>query len=305
MFSSIQGCIDNPISQPTAQKQSETGIDFANLIPREVTHKIFSYLSAEELGKCPRASKTWQLLATDKALWDPLTSTLLKGAFGKEQWKKYFGEIGQEPPVPQDIYKILKSPCPFWRGKKVEETHMLVLIPETINGKALNLKRLGKIIRAPKEGLATRYRHDWPYTDGYRTPWCMITKDFGSQATPKSHWVLMTKDVIEGSRNKTYSEQQAFVTALATQTGIPYEFPNLLDAVICIFMHYVTSQKPLFSANHNVKTFIRCQEKVQGYPITVGAYSEIVGTYPYGLDVEHNFCINDITTGVAVQRKFL
>ena len=51
-------------------------------------------------------------------------------AFGKEMWATYLGDIGVEPPLPPDIKAILSAPCPFFSGKKVEETHLLVLIPK-------------------------------------------------------------------------------------------------------------------------------------------------------------------------------
>jgi hypothetical protein len=38
--------------------------------------------------------------------------------FGKESWETYFGEIGKEPSLPEDIEKILSRPCPFWPDKK-------------------------------------------------------------------------------------------------------------------------------------------------------------------------------------------
>ncbi|MGZ6330812.1 MAG: SH3 domain-containing protein, partial [Parachlamydiaceae bacterium] len=47
-------------------------------------------------------------------------------AFGKAKWATYFGDIGEEPPLPNNIQTILSSPCPFWPNKKVEETHLLV-----------------------------------------------------------------------------------------------------------------------------------------------------------------------------------
>ena len=83
-------------------------------------------------------------------------------AFGKAKWATYFGDIGMEPPLPPNIHQILQSPCPFWSGKKVEETHLLVLIPQTVNGKALTLDYLEQLIQKPLGGgHATKYEHYW------------------------------------------------------------------------------------------------------------------------------------------------
>ena len=61
---------------------------------------------------------------------------------GKAELEKFLGEVGEEPPYPSKIKEILRSPCPYWSGCKVEQTHILVLIPETINGIPLTLKHL-------------------------------------------------------------------------------------------------------------------------------------------------------------------
>ena len=86
-------------------------------------------------------------------------SAVLKqyGCFGAAQWETYFGDIGAEPPLPPDILEILTSPCPIWSGKKIGETHLLVLIPETVNGEALTFNRLGELIKCPKQGHSTQY----------------------------------------------------------------------------------------------------------------------------------------------------
>ncbi len=186
------------------------------------------------------------------SLWKVLL--LREIVFGKKQWETYFGEIGKEPPLPKDIYEILNSPCPIFLGKKVRETHMLVLIPETVNGKPLNLTTLEELVKAPKEGHATQYSDD---ISGE-----ILNDEHANQATAKSHWALMTMDVIPESRNKSYSDQHDLITELAKQTGINYEVPNVLDVAICILMHYIGDGKRLFT--DDPLTCTRCQENVQG-----------------------------------------
>ena len=78
-------------------------------------------------------------------------------AFGKEKWEEYFGDVGVEPALPPNILEILSSPCPFWPGKKVEETHLLVLIPEKVNGKPLTLKTLGELVQHNLKGTSSKY----------------------------------------------------------------------------------------------------------------------------------------------------
>ena len=78
-------------------------------------------------------------------------------AFGKKMWATYLGDVGVEPPLPPDIKAILNALCPFFHGKKVKETHLLVLIPKTVKGKPLTLKTLGELVKKPLKGTRTQY----------------------------------------------------------------------------------------------------------------------------------------------------
>ena len=61
-------------------------------------------------------------------------------------WEHYFGNVGDEPALPGAIEEIMHRPCPFWKGKQVRDTHLLVLIPELGAGKALTLDYPGELI---------------------------------------------------------------------------------------------------------------------------------------------------------------
>ena len=202
------------------------------------------------------------------------SSALPRIAFGKAEWGKYFGEIGAEPPLPTNIEKILSGPCPIWEGKRVEDTHMLVLIPKTVNGKPLTLNTLKELIERPRGGgHATKYR----YYDSY------VKKELGDVSAPRSHWVLMTKDVLPGSRNKSYSDQCALV-----KRHKHYGLPHPLEATASILMHYVRTGDRLYTDRPS--TYTRCQEKVKvddndnQWPLAIGGFSSggLSVTYHYG-----------------------
>ena len=199
-------------------------------------------------------------------------------------WERYFGDVGATPPLPIDIMETLNSPCPFWSGKQVKDTHLLVLIPSHVGGKALTLDYLGELIQSPQEGgHATKYLH---YYAG----------DIGSQSSSKSYWVLMTRDVLPGSRWKSYADQCALVSAHANRTGLPYELPGALEAAVVMLLHHARSGERLYSDNPLMYT--RCREKIMSYPVVVGGFSSgglFVDSYDYGSF--YNF-------GVAGLRKF-
>ncbi len=209
----------------------------------------------------------------------PSQTALPSIAFSKAEWAKYFGDVGIEPPLPIDIQAILRSPCPFWPDKKVEETHILVLIPQTVNGKPLSLKSLGELIQNPKQGNKTQYRFFYP---GEYKP------DTPGEA---SHWVLMTKDVIPGSRAQSYAKQQELVGKARS-----YQVPKVLEATASILMEHVRSGNRLCS--DKPYTYTRCQEKYdKDWQLVVGGFSAAglcVSRYDGGIEFN----------GVVGLRKF-
>jgi hypothetical protein len=106
----------------------------------------------------------------------------------------------------------------------------------------------------------------------------------------------MTKDVLPGSRNKSYAEQQKIVAGLAEKSLIGYEVPGTLKFAVCILSHYFGSNIRLF--NDNPWTYTRCKENFQGCPTIVGGFA------PDGLRVNCNIFDDDGGFAVAAMRTF-
>ena len=219
--------------------------------------------------------------------------TILAGAFGVRAWKKYLGEVGAGPSLPSDIADILNSACPFWPEKTVKDTHLLVLIPSRVTGKPFSLNLLRELVQHPQGGgHSTKYRF-------YDSD---VQEQFGAQSPVHSYWVLVTRDVLEDSRNEDYASQQALVAQHASRTGLPYELPGALEAATAILSHYVRSGEHLYT--DDPWTYTRCQELVvdedeDEYPVVVGGFS------PGGLFVSAGYSRNDLSSsGVASLRKF-
>lgn len=219
-----------------------------------------------------------QLKSLEKIVEKQLVFTV---AFGKEMWATYFGDVGEVPPLPPGIGAILESPCPFWPGKQVFETHMLTLIPASVRvgqeDQPLTMKLMGELVKAPKEGSATKYRY-------------IVLGEYVDPPVERAHWVLMTRDVLEDTRAKPYVKQKEIV-----EKNAGYEVPTILDATVSIFVEYVRSG--LFLYGQAPWTFTRCQEEYKDYQVTVG------GFIPAGLHVAHDGC-SDVLDGVGAQRKF-
>jgi len=197
-------------------------------------------------------------------------------AFGEKKWEKYFGSVGEVPPLPANIIETLRSPCPYFKDKKVGETHLLMLVPATVDGQPFNLENLDKLVKNPKQpGHALKNN-------------CFngVVKDKYGKDTPKaSQWVLMTNDVIPDSRKKSYSDQKALVE------NVPgYKVPDLLSAAACIMMNFVDRNECLFP--NDPLTYTRCKEVLNGYQIVVGALA------PSGLSI-HSINFDAADNGMA------
>ena len=244
----------------------------------ELKIKIFSYLNIKECGRCCLVSKKWGIIASKSVLANESYPQILEKAFGKKQWKEYFGgDVDLEPVLPIRLFQILKSPCPLSPEKKIEETHQLVLIPATVNGKHFNLNALQELLRNSKKEYIPKFQH---FEE-------IVRQQYSDQTVTRSHWVLITKDIIPESKNKSYQDQRQLIADLAAKTQLNYTVPRLLDIVTCIFMTYVSSGVRLFDrlpnkpelgfiASHKPNSFAysRCVELTEEGEVVVGGFSE-------------------------------
>jgi len=281
------------------QGVNEIELDPFNFLPDEIVLNIFSYLPFRELSKICLMSRRWDRLANDLPLLKKAIYNDHQLAFGNKAWAKCSGleSIGESDTeefesLAKDIGKILKSPCPAFPGKRVGETHMLVRIPKTFDGKPFSLKTLGEIAK----------KHFPKTENGYRYMWSEVMNKIGNQSVDESSWVLMTKKVLEGSRSKSYADQGIMLADLAKKARVAYEVPETLMAVACIFAQYFGSGIRLF--NDDPLTYIRCKEDVQGKKVVVGGFSGFEEEDARaGLDVNYFGNYDSGIIGVAALRK--
>ncbi len=170
-------------------------------------------------------------------------------AFGAEKWKKFFGDVGEEPELPKELDKILNGHTPFefyrdktyWGPKyfqgKVKDSHFLFLMPETLDGKPFTLKLLMQLIQKSERGpfmsispldvKEGSYKHEAP-RDKFSKK--VIKSYQKKKVVENSYWVLMSKHsvtflgTVEGKSQKIYQYED-------------YDAPNLLEATtgICLY----------------------------------------------------------------------
>lgn len=257
-----------PVSGLMLPKLSETDI------PVELCEEIFSYLTGPELTNCALVGKEWYKVVNHKdRLWKGI---LDQYAIGPRMWQlKVSADIGKADPIPKEMLEILRQPCPFNEGKQVGQSHMLVWIPSFIDNKSLTLNSFEKFIKSKS------------FPDGYRYYFSEVKNHIGDKVIEKAGWVLMTKDVIPGSRKKSYIEQKKMVDQYRE-----YEVPKTVEATFCIFAKYYCSDIRLYS--DSPLTHTNCYEQAGDWQAGVGGFLPSSGL---------GVCPNS-GAGVAAIRKF-
>jgi hypothetical protein len=276
---------------PHKDEDCEPKQDPFQILSSDVVSEIFSYLNLATLGASCCVSRRWRQLvnANDLILWK--NAIYREIAFGTDKWVKCFGtDVVKEEdkredfsslPIKEFIEACRKSKLIF-PDKSARSSLMLVRLPKTLSGQ-LTLKSLGELARKffPESYTGSRYG------------WSSIVAALGDTPIDKSCWVLMTKDVLPGSRSKSCAQQQAIVTALAANTLIPFKVPTVLEAAVCILSQYVERKTRLFG--DNPWSYTRCKDEIQGD-------HTIVGFAPDGLRVGRNCYVSGIV-GVAALLK--
>jgi hypothetical protein len=246
-------------------------------------------------GSCRQVCKGWNaaLPSMKRIIHDYF-------AFSPQKWAMHIGkELSDEEKgaaykmLPDKILEILVSPCPASppdSKKRVVDTHVLVYI-----GTELSLSTLGKLAEKylPQKGRAREVA-------GYEHIYSRILAGL-DKPVEKPYWVLMTKDVlggedrVNGSRRKSYPEQQNMVRELSTSSETEYHVPKTLEAVAVIIARFLKDKTYLFSKNPG--TYTRCEEEIESWQIVVGGFA------PAGLRVNDD-CYDRGSVGVAGLRKF-
>lgn len=263
-----------------------------NELPDELIHEIFTYLNGSELNKCCQVSKKIHKIANHSKLWHGVVQNY---AFGEEKWKKYFGMIDKVKPLPHDILNILKSPCPFFKGQQVGKSHMLVWIPQMINGKKLTLKSIGALFK--EKNYCNNVK-------GYDLVDDKIENDpLFDKPIEESCWALMSRKAVDGSEGKSYREQ---IDLIEKVQGC--EVPKVLLATACIFAEFASTSKKLFGAetrwhsSNYLHKYTRCIESLNDCHVVVGGFGREPGD-SLCLDLTPHRNNYDYPDGVASCRK--
>lgn len=243
------------------------------VLPEDVWNEILHY---SESYLVPMACVSRQ--------FEVLTLTYAKNnkpemRFDKVEWIKRHGDPGDEPPIPLKMYGF--DP----------QRYTLTLIPETINNELLTLSSFDRFIsdcKNSKEPFQTNY---YAFKDSGITE--RTVKKF------KTHWVLLSKEVLKGTRGVKCLTQESLVKAKK------FDVPKLMDVVVTIYMHHLQTGQFIFPDSSirrfTLRTYTRVQEKTDGTGcrIFVGSFGEHAPHGNIGLFFHNNHDMASSDLGMA------
>ena len=195
-----------------------------------------------------------------------LKEVLGKNFLGAAEWKNGFGvAVSPVPPIPKWITKeLLEGDCELHPGQRVKDTHILVLIPKTVDDKPYSAIKLGELCSKAK-GSGERLIDD---------RWIRWKGESWAQAPQQeSEWVLIPKSdpdpkkVIEDKhfRTKTISQQADVYGRYAAH----YREAKALEVMTAALLNDVVNGERILS-----DCYIRTQElDASGGRIVVGYFN--------------------------------
>lgn len=140
----------------------------------------------------------------------PLQKLLGSKFLGAEAWWGLGINIGPVPPLPRGLTEdLLKSPCPLREESAIKDTHMLVLLPQTVNGESFTPLKLRELAKSfSQEDDAFTFGNASDDTTWESQPWA-------SEAPKTSRWALIPHVAPDDDRfnSLTLSAQEELLSA--------------------------------------------------------------------------------------------
>jgi len=166
---------------------------------------------------------------------------------GAEEWRSGFGvDVGPVPPIPPSITKeLLKSPCPLIRDEKIKNSHVLVLIPQSVDGVPYTALKLHDLC-ATHNPTGHKLFSDAAYLEASRWK----TQPWASAAVDSSRWVLMLEDdpeTFERHKGKKHFKNKDIQTqqSVLDRYYPDYQPVKTLERITALLLHEVVRGEQL------------------------------------------------------------
>ncbi|NGX42411.1 MAG: hypothetical protein K940chlam7_00691 [Chlamydiae bacterium] len=252
--------------------------------------------AARLAAKCtPKEIEVFATLKTEfgKACQIPL------GTFGKAEWEKNFPVTIKDedvPPLPSNIHAILEQEDLCEPGKQLKDTCQLFLRPEKVT---LHEEGGDKEVKLGFDGVEELAKK--ATNEGRRTKYDTfggLRDQMNKMSVEASGWVLMRKELISNSRDKSFADQQKLLKG-------SFEVPKTMDAILLNIITYASEGRCLYGREpwtltrcREPWTLTRCQERYSTPQVVVGGFA------PAGLGVSYDGSFDSDFYGLSGAWKF-
>lgn len=198
---------------------------------------------------------------------------------GPNDYQTYCGLPSEAPPLlSYEIQNILNSACPFWRGCKVHETHNLMFVPGTIDGKPFCFNLVQDIARDSRTNLSLQFSQFGGHLQ-------RISREIGNCSSRKPYWCLITKKLVPGTRGNLY-ESCRYLVQEKSFFKKRYRLPTCLEMTTLCALHHAKTNERLFpeATDEDALNYSVCEERVLEdrptlreaggmSPVTVGGFA--------------------------------
>lgn len=249
--------------------------DSISQLPLDIIFEILSYLNPVELAKCGEVSRRWKRISSDPTLWKRFDLTKIFPLFSildASDLTKCFGALSlrglstdDEPLIDNRTFiPILKK----FSSLPVEGTSGVILL--TIP-KGLKFNQLVDMAREEDKVKFRHVNHSF-------------SQEIGDTEVPKTYRVLITNNVLEGSRKLSVENQKILVKSLGC------EMPKVLEASFLLVVTYMRSGQRIY--NDKPWTFTRCLEELserRGLEQLADRQMVVGGFSLSGIFVDHHY----------------
>jgi hypothetical protein len=206
-----------------------------------------------------------------------ITEALGQNFLGLAAWQNIGVDVGEAPPLPKSLtLELLNSECPLHPGEKIKDTHILVLVPKTVNGEPYSPLKLDELC-ATRKGSGHKLIYDGA---DWATAW--KEQDWAKAPQAQSEWVLIPKSDPDPERmREKYGEEEGDKRHfrgkdIATQQEVhndhykEYREVKALEVMTMALLYDLTHRERL------LPDYLRCEEpSAFGGRVCVGNFPAI------------------------------
>ncbi|MEY4668950.1 MAG: hypothetical protein RL518_1649 [Pseudomonadota bacterium] len=191
-----------------------------------------------------------------------------KNFLGAEEWRSEDIDVGEVPPIPASITRnLLESECPFHPGEKIKDTHLLVLVPETVNGERFSPIAFDGLCSSRKGSGEKLIADDQNWNREWKMQW------WASIPQSQSEWILIPKSAADDSvvdPGRCFNHKNTNWQERIHEDFYPeYRQIKVVELMTAVLLNDLVNGGPRLLE----QSYLRCMELApRGDPICVGSF---------------------------------